>query len=88
MKEINIVSVRNKIIGKYFGEWNEETWNEIVKDCDVVEGVEFEYWGKEDEEGKGWVMYGYDGLGVLVCEMGKDGNECMKEYWKMVKGKF
>jgi len=51
-------------------------------------GVKFEDWSKEEEEGEGWKVFGYDGLGVLVCEVDKDEKKCVREYWKMVKRKY
>lgn len=86
MKKIIILGLTNEILGEFVGVWNVEMWKEIEKELEME--VEFEEWGKEDEEGDGWVMYGYDGLGVMVCDVDKDVRKCMKEYINLVKRKY
>lgn len=86
MNKIIILGDGINIIGKFNGEWNEEGWKKIDEEMEL--GMKFEEWGKEDEEGDGWKVYGYDGLGVMVCDVEKDEKKCMKEYWEMVKRKY
>lgn len=86
MNKIIILGDGINIIGKFNGEWNEEGWKKIDEEMEL--GMKFEEWGKEDEEGDGWKVYGYDGLGVMVCDVEKDEKKCVKEYWEMVKRKY
>jgi hypothetical protein len=84
MNKIIILGDGINIIGKFNGEWNEKGWKKIDEEMEM--GVKFEEWGKEDEEGDGWKVYGYEG--VLVCDVEKDEKKCLKEYWKMVMRKY
>lgn len=86
MKKIIILGLTNEILGEFAGVWSKGVWDKIEKEVEL--GVEFEWWGKEDEEGDGWEMYGYDGLGVLLCDVDKDERKCMKEYINLVKRKY
>ena len=42
-------------------------------------GVDFELF-EEEVRGEGWVMYGYDGIGVFVVDEGYDVDKCKDEY--------
>jgi len=86
MNKIIVLNMVNEILGVWMGLWNVEMWVEIEKELEL--GVEFNDWGKEEEEGEGWEVYGYDGLGVLVCGVDVDEKKCVREYWKMVKRKY
>lgn len=86
MNKIIILGDGINIIGKFNEEWNEKGWKKIDEELEL--GVKFGEWCKEDEEGDGWKVYGYDGLGVMVCDVEKDEKKCVKEYWKMVKRKY
>ena len=86
MNNIIILGDGINIIGKFNGMWCEGEWKKIDKELEM--GVKFEEWGKEDEEGDGWKVYGYDGLGVMVCNVDRDEKKCLREYWKMVKMKY
>jgi hypothetical protein len=67
---------------KYFeskGDLNKKMWKDIISNVDFInkEDVkEFEI----EEEGEGWVMYGYDGVGVFVVKEGYDIDKCKEEY--------
>ena len=68
MKNISIWYNRFGVDECYFemkGRWNKESLIEIGKEVDICEGVDFELF-EEEVRGEGWVMYGYDGLGVFV----------------------
>jgi hypothetical protein len=86
MNKIIILGDGSNIIGEFVGVWCKGEWEKIDEEMEM--GVEFEDWGKEEEEGEGWKVFGYDGMGVLVCDVKKDGKKCVREYWKMVKSKY
>jgi len=86
MNKIIILGDGSNIIGEFVGVWCKGEWEKIDEEMEM--GVEFEDWSKEEEEGEGWKVFGYDGLGVLVCEVDKDEKKCVREYWKMVKRKY
>ena len=82
MKNISVWYNRFGVDELYFemkGEWNEESLVEIGKEVDVCEGVDFELF-EEEVRGEGWVMYGYDGIGVFVVDEGYDVDKCKDEY--------
>ena len=82
MKNISIWYNRFGVDECYFemkGRWNKESLVEIGKEVDVCEGVDFELF-EEEVRGEGWVMYGYDGIGVFVVDEGYDVDECKDEY--------
>ena len=54
-------------------------WGMVVVMIDWCVGVKFKEF--EDEfNGVGWVMYGYDGIGVFVVDEGYDVDKCKDEY--------
>jgi len=65
--------------GKLKGEWNKELWGKIEKMIDWCEGVKFKEF-EEEFKGEGWVMYGWDGVGVFVVDEGYDVDKCKNEY--------
>ena len=65
--------------GKLKGEWNKELWGKIEKMIDWCEGVKFKEF-EEEFKGEGWVMYGWDGVGVFVVDEGYDVDKCKDEY--------
>lgn len=82
MKNISIWYNRFGVDECYFemkGRWNKESLVEIGKEVDVCEGVDFELF-EEEVRGEGWVMYGYDGIGVFVVDEGYDVDKCKDEY--------
>ena len=82
MKNISIWYNRYGVDECYFemkGRWNKESLVEIGKEVDVCEGVDFELF-EEEVRGEGWVMYGYDGIGVFVVDEGYDVDKCKDEY--------
>ena len=82
MKNISIWYNRFGVDECYFemkGRWNKESLVEIGKEVDICEGVDFELF-EEEVRGEGWVMYGYDGIGVFVVDEGYDVDKCKDEY--------
>lgn len=82
MKNISIWYNRFGVDECYFemkGMWSKESLVEIGKEVDVCEGVDFELF-EEEVRGEGWVMYGYDGIGVFVVDEGYDVDKCKDEY--------
>ena len=82
MKNISIWYNRFGVDECYFemkGRWNKESLIEIGKEVDVCEGFDFELF-EEEVRGEGWVMYGYDGIGVFVVDEGYDVDKCKDEY--------
>jgi hypothetical protein len=82
MKNISVWYNRFGVDECYFemkGRWNKESLVEIGKEVDVCEGVDFELF-EEEVRGEGWVMYGYDGIGVFVVDEGYDVDKCKDEY--------
>ena len=82
MKNISVWYNRFGVDECYFemkGEWNKESLVEIGKKVDICEGVDFKLF-EEEVSGKGWVMYGYDGIGVFVVDEGYDVDKCKDEY--------
>lgn len=82
MKNISIWYNRFGVDECYFemkGRWNKESLIEIGKEVDICEGVDFELF-EEEVRGEGWVMYGYDGIGVFVVDEGYDVDKCKDEY--------
>ena len=82
MKNISIWYNRFGVDECYFemkGRWNKESLVDIGKEVDVCEGVDFELF-EEEVRGEGWVMYGYDGIGVFVVDEGYDVDKCKDEY--------
>ena len=66
-------------VGELKGEWNKECLVKIGKMVKICKGVDFELF-EEEIRGEGWVMYGYDGIGIFVVDEGYDVNECKDEY--------
>ena len=54
-------------------------WGKIDKMIDWCEGVKFKEF-EEEFKGEGWVMYGYDGIGIFVVDEGYDVDKCKDEY--------
>ena len=82
MKNISVWYNRFGVDECYFemkGRWNKESLIEIGKEVDVCEGVDLELF-EEEVRGEGWVMYGYDGIGVFVVDEGYDVDKCKDEY--------
>lgn len=82
MKNISIWYNRFGVDECYFemkGRWNKESLIEIGKEVDICEGVDFELF-EEEVRGEGWVMYGWDGIGVFVVDEGYDVDKCKDEY--------
>ena len=82
MKNISVWYNRFGVDECYFemkGRWNKESLVEIGKEVDICEGVDFELF-EEEVRGEGWVMYGYDGIGVFVVDEGYDVDKCKDEY--------
>ena len=82
MKNISVWYNRFGVDECYFemkGRWNKESLIEIGKEVDICEGVDFELF-EEEVRGEGWVMYGYDGIGVFVVDEGYDVDKCKDEY--------
>ena len=82
MKNISIWYNRFGVDECYFemkGRWSKESLVEIGKEVDICEGVDFELF-EEEVRGEGWVMYGYDGIGVFVVDEGYDVDKCKDEY--------
>ena len=82
MKNISVWYDQYGTDEKYFeieGEYNKNILKEISKNVSFCEGVNFEDFEAE-EEGEGWVMYGYDGIGIFVVEEGYDSDKCKEEY--------
>lgn len=69
-KTIVLIDPDDNIIGKYHGQWNRRTFNQI--DADERMGVEFDDWGEPYVQGKGWTLYAYDGMGAVVVDAGFD----------------
>lgn len=82
MKNISVWFNRAGVDEKFFegkGEWNQEMLDKIIENVSFVEGAELDDFDIE-EEGDGWVMYGFDGIGVFVVDAGKDPEKCKEEY--------
>ena len=82
MKNISIWYNRygvDECYGELKGEWNKELWGKIEKMIDWCEGYKFEEF-EEEIKGEGWVMYGWDGVGVFVVDEGCDVDKCKDEY--------
>lgn len=83
MKNISIWYNRygvDECYGEMKGEWSKEMWKKIEEEfknfCDGYKFEEFEV----EVEGKGWVMYGWDGVGIFVVDEGYNVEECKSEY--------
>ena len=82
MKNISIWYNRygvDECYGKLKGEWNKGLWRKVVEMIDWCVGVKFKEF-EEEFKGEGWVMYGYDGIGVFVVDEGYDVDKCKDEY--------
>jgi hypothetical protein len=61
------------------GVWGEEIFKDLQSNVDFLYGVKYEDFEVE-EEGEGWVMYDYDGIGIFVVKEGYDKEKCKAEY--------